>query len=608
MPEKRQFKMHPKLLLDVIQKQAGTLAKAVMEGAMNAVDAGATRFDVMVDETSIIMEDDGKGFSSREEVESFFEVFGQPHEEGDAHYGKFRMGRGQIFSYGHNFWRTGTWSMTVDVKTRGLEYLLQKMDKDARGCKILVTLYDPLNRVRMSDLKREVIRGLRYLEIPVFWHQDSKEERISVDRGKETWDYRDDNCLIQFKDSGSLDVYNMGVFVKGFDKWQFGTGGTVVSTRELDVNFARNDILSTCPIWKKVRKIADQRAQEQIKSKPLDDASRQRLAMMLHGEQEGQQTPYHAVAGQRIITDCCGKHITLYSFVDKMRKSTLSAAARGNRIGDRLMQTGLAYVISFETLDRFGVSTLKALRDLICKAGGPMIEIKEEPLNKLAEKLISETTIIPDKDLKPRERLWVRLARRFRQGYHQLSGMTREEAKELGYDQVRTFKVGIYEGVNGWTDGRSFIAIERSFLSKLSYSRIGDIAKLGHLILHEYCHTTDSQKISDHDPDFFERFHDNRGMVSDFINEVVNNLERDVKEEMKKTNKYLNALLDKKDAHGITGEAFDELCRCVDAARGNKPLNHDLEKISEKLVAASTIRKKPKKRARKVANIDAFKF
>jgi len=69
MVENRQFKMHPKLLLDVIQKQAGTLGKALLEGAMNAVDAGASRFDVRIQPDIVVMSDDGKGFTSRDDIE-----------------------------------------------------------------------------------------------------------------------------------------------------------------------------------------------------------------------------------------------------------------------------------------------------------------------------------------------------------------------------------------------------------------------------------------------------------------------------------------------------------------------------------------------------------
>jgi len=37
----KQFGMHPKLLMDVIQRQAGTLEKAILEGTMNGIEAQA---------------------------------------------------------------------------------------------------------------------------------------------------------------------------------------------------------------------------------------------------------------------------------------------------------------------------------------------------------------------------------------------------------------------------------------------------------------------------------------------------------------------------------------------------------------------------------------
>lgn len=52
--ETRRFGMAPELLLDVIKRQAGTPAKAVLELVMNAVDAGATRCEVTL--TTAVLE------------------------------------------------------------------------------------------------------------------------------------------------------------------------------------------------------------------------------------------------------------------------------------------------------------------------------------------------------------------------------------------------------------------------------------------------------------------------------------------------------------------------------------------------------------------------
>ena len=111
--EKRSLKMHNKLLMDVIKKQSGTIDKSILEGTMNAVEAGATKVDISFIEEDgkalLSIEDDGEGISSIQEVEEHFQTFGTPHKESEHKtWAQFRMGRGQLFSFGINTWRTST--------------------------------------------------------------------------------------------------------------------------------------------------------------------------------------------------------------------------------------------------------------------------------------------------------------------------------------------------------------------------------------------------------------------------------------------------------------------------------------------------------------------
>ena len=76
--------MHPKLLHDVILRQAGTLSKAGLEGVMNSVDAGGSFCKLTCDGKTLIVEDDGRGFRNKQEIYDWFEVFGQPHEESEG--------------------------------------------------------------------------------------------------------------------------------------------------------------------------------------------------------------------------------------------------------------------------------------------------------------------------------------------------------------------------------------------------------------------------------------------------------------------------------------------------------------------------------------------
>lgn len=106
--QRRAFKIHSSIIKTLIHEQSGSLPKAVAELVMNSIDAGATRIDLTVDATGAFeFVDDGKGFQSRDEIEQFFETFGTPHVNGDALYGRFRCGRGQIMSYASTVWRSG---------------------------------------------------------------------------------------------------------------------------------------------------------------------------------------------------------------------------------------------------------------------------------------------------------------------------------------------------------------------------------------------------------------------------------------------------------------------------------------------------------------------
>lgn len=114
--EIREFKMHNNLMHTIIFKQSGSFEKAITELIMNSIDADSTRIDIDFDSEKRIFSiaDDGKGFTTEEEIESYFDTLGTPHKDGDAKFGRFRIGRTQIFAYASTVWRSGTFRMSVD--------------------------------------------------------------------------------------------------------------------------------------------------------------------------------------------------------------------------------------------------------------------------------------------------------------------------------------------------------------------------------------------------------------------------------------------------------------------------------------------------------------
>lgn len=249
--ENRQFKMAPELALDVMQCQAGSLWKAVIEGIMNSVDAGASRIDITLNSRTATIDDDGRGIRSREEVENFFEVLGQPHTKNESkQYARFRMGRGQLFSFGRNIWRSCGFRMSVDIQRDGLNYRLQTGLSHHDGCKVIIELYKSLSMDVQIETSQQIAENAAFVTVPVFVNG----KQINKDPNLVKWDVENELADILLTRSSWLKVYNKGILAKQLPFARYGCGGIVVTKQALKVNLARNDIMDSCPVWEKLVK------------------------------------------------------------------------------------------------------------------------------------------------------------------------------------------------------------------------------------------------------------------------------------------------------------------------------------------------------------------
>lgn len=522
MAEKRRLRMHPHMLMDIIKRQAGTLDKAIMEGVMNAVDAGAKSVRVGLTTDQLTIVDDGMGMTNKAQIEEVWETFGQPpteEEKARKTYGQFRMGRGQLFAFGVNTWRTGTFRMTVDVNNKGDDWVLEEKQAPSEGCLIDVQLYEKLLPSRVAEIERNLVNALKYVPIVV----ELNGERVSIDATKEKWQHTTDEAYITLKDTGLLRIYNLGIIVQ--ETSRFGVGGEVVSRKQLKVNFARNEVMADCPVWKAIRKVVDKRSEEKIRKQPaLTDFARQRLI------DEFIADPDHETATKaKLICDVTGRYWSMENIVATRYDRTISVAEIGNRRADKLMQHKLAFVVADKTLDEFHVPSVPKLLALIKEAVPAWSYFKYRPFDEISQRLTEHYEIIDPNDYTVLEECVMDTLRRSISSLH-LFMHSNNDDEELINRIYRKLKLGKSDCADGWTDGGTnahggggYIAIDRRFIKETG-ATMDAWAAYGCLLIHELCHNDSDQMTHTHGPEFYQQYHDWTAFsLSAFVRECLVN-------------------------------------------------------------------------------------
>lgn len=504
--EKLTFGMHANLLYDVITKQAGTLQKAILEGVMNGVDAGASRIDVTIDTDRVTVSDDGKGFTDRAEIEKFFKTFGTPHEEGDATYGRFRMGRGQMFAFGVNRWLTNVFQMDVDIKTDGLDFHLQELSPPMKGCRIEINLYDKLLPSDCDSIQRDLKQWIAYVSTPVTLNG----KVVSQDPSRAKWDVETSDAWFKLApNKGTLSIYNLGVLVTHAPAHRYGTGGIVVSKERLDVNFARNDVQNTCKVFAGIKKELRRHSDKEVtRKKRVTDHEREHLAHRILERSINCETAIDLP----VITDVEGRHHSLRGLSHMTcRGSKVFAAPRGSRQAITIAQQNLGVAISQETLERFEADDIRdlfaKLRAVTSAWSGPRpwdydnlrqgLEAAQPVDISEFDHLVTESfDPIPDKKLTARQKI---LRRTLEAGMYPIARATGQNP--------RIIAIGRSDVAQAWTDGTSHVWFNENVLGLISEGYQG-CTRLAGIMLHEFMHEGPDTDTHEHDGDFYKRHHD----------------------------------------------------------------------------------------------------
>jgi hypothetical protein len=525
---RRNLTAHNELLVKVIKDQAGTLDKGCLEGVMNSREAGSAdvRLFTQDDGKRLVIEDDGKGFRNETEIEEWFETFGTPHQESEGKtWARFRMGRGQLFAFGRNVWRTGEFRMVVDIRGMGLEYELESGLEHFPGCRIEIDLYQPMfgdypcPYRSQSQFKSVVRKQVLFMEGKILVDG----EQINTPASGLNWDVETDEWYFSFGHGSNFDWYNMGAYVMLWSPRRAGVTGVGVSKVAVDVNFARNDIKDECPIYQNGKLIVSDNKVKKVRKAQRRLTENEKVSTLL--DLRNGDCGYNEIKGLGLLMTCSDKVMSL----DAIRKirSPWTFAPRDSRVADRLQQTDKAICLSDEILgdlehdgepqDFFDWLLYEADQDYY--NGGKGLLEQWAPMRRFyrpfdgCEGLSSgydlEHTIIPTNKLSKPEKRFLKVM------------------QDMDIWDGRTLCIGISDTANGWTDARTYIAFNRDYLRRHFPSNSWGAAAMMTLAFHEMAHDEDDTGSHIHGVEFYEAYHDmTRGSALHWIATLAHKMKR----------------------------------------------------------------------------------
>lgn len=522
-PEKRSFNVHPGIIRHLIKEQAGTLVKAVAELVMNSVDAGAKQVDLAFHrDGSFTVKDNGRGFGGRDEIEKFFETFGTPHEDGDAQFGRFRIGRGQIMAFADTTWRSGHFIMDVRFldDCAPLGYTLIETDIEFEGCQIegVITDRSALDELIYSGLLSKgqdewhysghdtFVQAIKYIKVPLLLAG----KQLNTPPPLCAWTEEDEFGYYLFDGSSELKVYNQGVYALAIKRREFSVGGIFVSKIPIKLNMARNSWLYGCPALENMKKVGRKAFQASIRQS-AQMSERDLGALIFKVARQAHtidQAEAEVLCDTRFILELSGKRISPREFLSHTRFSLYDG--QSSLIAERAVAEGRFAIMvprmfdlaDLECNDDSAFDFLFQLSDLFDEFLTGEWEHSFTPFEELKKSYAGSTAVVADADLSAKQLAALCALRHVSAHIARLTG---DPAKRL-----RKISAGRSDCFNGWTNGFDYICINvKSLHDETSFYHANHIPGLVSLAFHEFCHQgASSLDEHEHGIDFYKRFHD----------------------------------------------------------------------------------------------------
>jgi hypothetical protein len=526
MAETRKFSIHPEIIFSLIKAQAGTLGKAVAECVMNSIDAFADRIDIRFDAHTLIVKDNGQGFRDRDEVLAWFEVLGFPHDEGNhRRFGKFGMGRAQLWSFASTVWRTNDFELDVNIKERGLDYELRELVQPSPGLTIEGQFYEPLGLAGVQNFEREVVDLVRFAPAKIYLNG----KLISLDPAKEEWTTETEQFWMKLEESrsGHLVVYNQGVLVCHMHAGRHRVSG-VVCTKPgypLELNMARNMVLeSQCKVWRRIAAHFPDTSEPRKKAaieRPSEHALADEIALYLKKDKPSADEIIEFFSIPTLTT-VAGRWTSLSGAFSYNSPKVVCAAPKGDTLGKLAQTRKLALVLDKKSMARFGATNVeefgKTLIDFVNRvdeedAGQWTVRHLRETLPRITwandvptalPELENECEVLGDKDLDEMEKTALNALGRIKWDLRRLtntSAPTGSKWADPNWMRLLDLYVGTSPTRKAWTDGSTRLVFERKTFGKLVREGISGWCALLRLYAIEYLHDQSSFARKEHGAD-----------------------------------------------------------------------------------------------------------
>lgn len=543
-----QFKVSPAVIRKLIFQQAGSLPKAVAELVMNEIDARASEVIITTGNpnklgfiNSVTVEGNGCGFTSHEEILKLFGKLGFNHSTDEEmaknrRYGRFGIGRAAILTFGKCKWITNEFEICVDLDSNSKDappYTITEHEtKLYNGCKVEVTLNKAVDFYDLRSMVGEITSMVKFSPKNIIINEEKVNDGIS-----DEWSILSDSIAFLW-DEGSqtgLDIYNDGIFVCSYPHSKFGVSGRLTSVEDtFDVNMARNDILqSSCPLWKSLKKLLKPFSDITAKKKltlSVDD----RIFMLRNFL--AKETSYETIEKANLIKAVNGRFYSIASALKYAEARFSLAPSKDSNVGENIHSGKEAFVISPEWLHDLGYDSLDDLFECISlaveeaqnntrwgsahtlysyyfeKKGYRIIEF-----DLLAKSHSSTSSIIKETSLDDLSSIKLKTMQYLADAIHNQKFAAYLLHQRDNPVLKRALRFGDSECSLAWTNSKTYIALNKSYVDEMFTQGLEGFFNLASIILHEYCHDSDSEGDHAHSETFYRNFNIHLSSDSQFL-------------------------------------------------------------------------------------------